>query len=190
MEAVFSYFLSKSWMLENDWKEQCSKIICSKIALSLRRGSSSINDDVAVDDADADDDDSVDFGLDPCWCRCHLSLILSPKMVSRNSGRSQIASLNISEMTRIFFSRKKSKLKKCFPPIWQQNHKKTLKQYLLPGYRKQHATLLLLNTFLTQRSVFNISWPLANLLQACYLATYKIAPSRQFHEWQRSATML
>ena len=66
MEAVFSYFLSKSWMLENDWKEQCSKIICSEIALSLRRGSSSINDGVAVADADADDDDSVDFGLDPC----------------------------------------------------------------------------------------------------------------------------
>ena len=66
MEAVFSYFLSKSWMLENDWKEQCSKIICSEIALSLRRGSSSLNDDVDVDVADADVNDSVDFGLDPC----------------------------------------------------------------------------------------------------------------------------
>ena len=76
--------------------------------------------------------------------------------------------------SNIFFP-KKIKIEKMFPPDMATESQKTLKQCLLPGYRKQHATLLLLNTFLTQRSVFNISWPLANLLQACYLATYKIA---------------
>ena len=91
--------------------------------------------------------------------------------------------------SNIFFQKKIQNWKNVSPDMATESQK-TLKQYLLPGYRKQHATLLLLNTFLTQRSVFNISWPLAILLQACYLATYKIAPSRQFHEWQRSATML